>query len=204
VGLAPEQALALWAYAQGGVLLVEPPAADGAGFAPPLRRHALAHADRAAAWAFVLYLPSLPNDLPLTREPERAAALNAIAPRLSLDTGRLVDSDLWPALERDDLPAFGEALMTLRRLNGEVLTPLPRTPVDAAALRVMAAAQPAAWGQALTGHGLFALVRGAQGAADLRTALADQLPLGAGRVLVTIADVTGARDAVRTERPLLA
>ncbi len=202
LALAPEHALAHWAYAQGGALVVAPPAGPGV-FAPPLRRHALAHIDRAAAWAVVLYLPALPTDAPLTLEAERAAALHAAAPRLSAATARLLDDDVWPALERDDLPAFGRALMALHALNAALLPPLPPLSGAAAALATLAASGAAAWGRALTGHALFAFVRGAQAAANLRAALDARLPLGAGRVLITIADTTGARDTVRDQRPLL-
>jgi len=202
LALAPEHALALWAYAQGGALVVEPPAGPGQ-FARPLRRHALAHADRAAAWAVVLYLPGLLNDAPLTLEAERAAALHAAAPRLSAETGRLLDTDLWPALKRDDLAAFGRALLALHALNAALLPPLPTTAGDDEVLALMAASGAAAWGRALTGHGLFAFVRGAQAAAELRAALTARLALGAGRVLVTIADTDGAREAPRDQRPIL-
>ena len=95
--LGPEAALALWAYDQGGALLVAPPPASGS-FPVPLRHHALEHVDRAAAWAWVLYLPGLPNDAPLDVEIERARALHAAAARLNPETGRIVDEDLWPAL----------------------------------------------------------------------------------------------------------
>ncbi|MCC7359508.1 MAG: hypothetical protein IT317_08535 [Anaerolineales bacterium] len=200
--LAPEHALAVGAFAQGGALVVAPPAAPGA-FGPPLRRHALEHADRAAAWAWVLYLPALPPDAPLSVEPERAATLHAAAAARTPADSELLDMRLWPALEHDDLPAFGAALRELHAANAALLPPLPRGRVSDDLLDVMAASGAAAWGQALAGHALFAVVRGAQAAVALRAALLARLPLGAGRVLITIADIAGAGDVARAERPLL-
>ncbi len=202
VALAPEHALAVAAFQQGGVLQVAPPAALGA-FAAPLRRHALAHADRAQAWGFVLFLPDVAKDAALTLEGERAAALHAAAPALSPATGQTLDAELWPALERDDLTAFGRALLALHAANAALLPPLATTALEADMLTLLAASGAAAWGRALTGYGLFALVRGAPAAADLRAALTARLGLGPGRVLVTIADTDGARDTVRDQRPFL-
>ena len=200
--LAPEHALAVAAYAQGGALVVAPPAEPGA-FGPPLRRHNLEHPNRADAWAWVLYLPALPADSALTLEPERAAALHAAASALSPAAGDVLERSLLPALERDDLPAFGAALRELQAANAALLPPLPLDGVTADVLAVLAASGVAAWGPALTGHALFALVRGAPAAVDLRTALLSRLPPGAGRVLLTIAATTGARDVEHAQRPML-
>lgn len=144
----------------------------------------------------------------------RPAPRRCTPPRLSLDTSRLVADDLWPALERDDLAAFGRALLALHAATAALLPPLhaataalmPPLPADALTtdlLALIAGAGAAAWGQALTGHALFALVRGAEAAAALRAALTARLGWGAGCVLVTITDTTGARTARHAQRPLL-
>jgi predicted sugar kinase len=126
VGLQRRDALSVWGFAQGGVLLVDvsdaTPGEDAAyPFTSPVRRFELAHSDK-ETWVFVLILPRIPPDTPENLESDRLKALLKAAPHLSLESGQVLAAELWPALESDDLPAFGRALLVLRELNQAALT----------------------------------------------------------------------------------
>jgi predicted sugar kinase len=179
VGLQRQDALSVWGFAQGGVLLVDmsdvAPAENAAqSFTPPVRRFELAHSDK-ETWVFVLVLPRIPPDTPENLETERLEALLKAAPHLSTETGQVFTAGLWPALESDDLPAFGRALMALQELNQAALTrastPLPFTPDEQAIFDIMRAHNAAAWGRSATGLALYGLVKGARASVDMRNSL---------------------------------
>src|SRR5262249_55050089 len=115
LGLPPHDTLAVHGFHHGGLLLV---AAEDTKACPPLMRFELAHDDN-PSWAWVLHWPFPPPGTPASYEADRLDQLLAAAPHLSDETGRLVEYELWPALERDDMAAFGQALMAVQRLNRE-------------------------------------------------------------------------------------
>lgn len=201
-GLGPEWAFETHAYAQGGVLLVE---ASGSAAPAVLRRRTLAHRDD-SAWVFVLYLPRVPAGAPDRLEPDRRAVLLSALPHLSPDTGRLLETVLWPALEADDVDAFGRALRELQALNAQALAaaglsqPLPG---DLQALLDLCAAEgAAAWGRSLGGFALFALIRGKSPAVALRQKLVARVGYHGGTVMTAICDNQGARRAVHAAPPI--
>jgi predicted sugar kinase len=203
-GLGPEWGLETHAYAQGGVLLVEAP---WAGEAAPkaLRRQALAHPET-AAWVFVLYLPRVPAGAPDTLEAERRAALLSAIPRLSEETGRLVEAALWPALSADDLEGFGQALRDIQRLNAEALAAAGVAAAlsedEQALLALCEANGAAAWGRSPGGLGLFALIRGRTASVKLRQALVGRVGYHGGTVMAAITDNEGARHVVHGAAPI--
>ena len=125
------------------------------------------------------------------------------APHLSPETGRLVDEALWPALERDDMEAFGLALDALQDLNREALeqagTPSLTLPDTADVLDVLRQNGAAAWGQSATGLARFALIRGAQPSIDLRRALGRHLGYESGTIMASICDNSGARHTLSAD-----
>lgn len=203
-GLGPEDALAVHAYTQGGFLLVEAPGPAG-GAPAVLRRRSVAHKDE-AAWVFVLYLPRVPAEASPALETERLTALRAAAPHLSAESGRLLEQDLWPAMEADDIERFGQALRALQQLNQAALegagTAAPLSADERAILDIYGAGGAAAWGSSLTGLGLWALIRGAAPSVALRKQVADRVGIRAGTVTASIVDNRGARYAVHAKPPL--
>jgi predicted sugar kinase len=203
-GLGPADALAVHAYAQGGVLLVEAPGPAGA---PPavLRRQPLAHKDP-AAWVFVLYLPRPPAGTSPALESERLAALLGAAPHLSPESGRLLEQALWPALEGDDIARFGQALQMLQQLNQVALESAggaaPLSDDERGILEIYAASSAVAWGRSPTGLALWALIQGAAPSVALRKQVVDRVGIHAGTVMGSIVDNRGARYAVHDKPPL--
>jgi predicted sugar kinase len=203
-GLGPEWGLETQGYAQGGLLLVEAPwAAETAPKA--LRRQAVAHKAE-AAWAFVLYLPRVPAGTPDTLEASRRAALLSAIPHLSQETGRLLETALWPALAGDDLDGFGQALREIQRLNAEALAvagmAAPLSEDDQALLAICEAHGAAAWGRSPGGLALFALIRGKTPSINLRRALVERVGYHGGTVMAAITDNDGARNVVHDAPPI--
>lgn len=203
-GLGPEWGLETQGYAQGGLLLVEAP---WAGEAAPtvLRRQAVAHKAE-AAWAFVLYLPRVPAGTPESLEADRRAALLSAIPHLSPETGRLLETALWPALAQDDLDGFGRALREIQQLNAEALAaagaaaPLSETEQELLALAEAHGAE--AWGRSPGGLALFALIRGKTPSINLRKELVERVGYHGGTVMAAITDNDGARNVVHDAPPI--
>jgi predicted sugar kinase len=204
VGVGPEHALEVWGFDRGGVLLVDTETGSD-GVAPPLRRHSLLDQSYARAWAFVLLLPRQPGE---TADPDAGyfAKLRRAAPYLSTDSGQLLEDALWPALERDDIAAFGQALTELQALYGQALAqaglPALFSAEEQTALAVMREHDAVASGRSLAGAALYGLYRGAAATMAARETLSTQIGYYGGRVLATITDNEGARHTLRDMRPV--
>jgi predicted sugar kinase len=200
LGLASRDALAVYGFAHGGLLLM--PAETEAGAWPaPLRCYQLAHDDE-HAWVWVLHWPDTPPGTPPTLEADRMAQLLAAAPHLSAETGRLVEEELWPALERDDLAAFGQALTKFQALNREALaaagTPALSAPDTDGALRVLHENGAVAVGESAAGLARFGLIRGGPASVVLRKRLVEYVGYEGGTVMASVCDNQGARHTVET------
>ncbi len=194
LGLTVNDAPAVRGFDRGGVLLV--PAEPGPNRWPaPLRRFELAHPDD-TSWAWVLHWPFPPEGTAPTLEADRVAQLLAAAPHLSPETGRLVEDELWPALERDDLAAFGRALMAFQQLNRAALaqagTPVMVTPEAAGVLGVLRDHGALAWGESAAGLARFGIIRGGSPSVVLRRQLVDYVGYEGGTVMAAIGDNHGA------------
>jgi predicted sugar kinase len=198
VGLPPQDALEVWGYDRGGLLLVE--VGQRENFLPPLQRYEIAHSEQ-EAWAFVLVLPRVPDDTPETLEADRLKALLEAAPYLSADTGRIVAAELEPALAHNDLTAFGRSLMALQALNDEALAragvPPAYTSEEQAVLDIICEHGAVAWGRSATGLALYGLVKGARASIDLRHKLRHHLGFFGGRAMATITANTGASYVIK-------
>ncbi len=202
LGLGPQHALEVWGFDQGGLLLVETETAPGSVMPDLLRRREIAHEER-DAWAFVLFFPNVPDNTPETLEVDRLAALLQAAPHLSSESGRLVDQELWPAVENDDIETFGKSLLTLQQMNEEALakagSPLNITAADQSILNLMRDSGAVAWGQNLSGLSLYGLVKGGQASRDLRKKLRDHVGFFGGVSMATIADNRGVAETVKEQ-----
>lgn len=191
LGLDALAALEAATFAEGGLVQVNlsPSAPTGA-----LRRAPIQHEDN-AAWAVVLYLPRPAAHHADELEAERRTALVNAAPHLSPATATLVENQLWPAVQQDDFSAFSRALAELHALNAAALhaagTPLTSTPEAQTALDVIQAEGVVAYGQCLTGLGVYALVQGAEASQVLRKKLMAQLGYEAGTIMAAITDNGG-------------
>ena len=194
-----EDALAYWGFAEGGILLVELEAADGE-MPALLRRHELKHKDN-KAWAFIFFFPKVPSGIPESLESDRQVDLQQVALHLPDESGTLIEEVIWPALEQDDIDAFGNGLMQLKKMNDEALAqarPIPDTDVDSQKIfGVFQEVGAVAWGGSLTGIGLFGLVRGAQASRDIRARLLRAIGYMSGHFDVTITNNEGAQHVVK-------
>ncbi len=199
LGLPAEDALALWAFDRGGWLVADlrPDARP-----EPVARRAIEHAPE-AAWVWVLVLPRPPQDTPENIEAERLAKLGRAAPHLSADTGRLLESELLPAIEQDQIERFAQGLAAIEALTLEALAQVgaavPPSTAEQATLEVMRSYGALASGRCLTGLGLYGLVRGAAASQTLRRHLSAHLGPFGGTVLATIVSNTGARHTISDE-----
>jgi predicted sugar kinase len=190
LGLAPHDTLAVHGFDHGGVLLV------AAESAQPLKRFELAHGDDDHSWAWVLHWPFPAEGTPPTYEGDRLDHLLAAGPHLSNETGRLVEEDLWPALEGDDMAAFGQALMGVQRLNRAALaaagTPPASAPSTEGVLKVLADSGCLAWGESAAGLAPFGLIRGGPASLAVRRQLVAHVGYEGGSVTAAICDNRGA------------
>jgi predicted sugar kinase len=190
VGLAEDEVLEIHAFAQGGLLLVNEQG-------ELLRRHPIAHTDEADDWVFVFVLPRPSAATPETLERDQRVALRMAARHLGAETAGIITADLWPAVERDDIAAFAQALTGIHALNQAALdragwlTPL--SPHEQAILDMMRDAGALAAGRTLAGLGLYGLIRGGGPSRDLRRALTERLGYFGGTVMASICDNNGAR-----------
>ena len=202
LGLGPEHALEVWGFQHGGFLLAN--AHQLEAHALP-RRHVLAHDDK-QAWGFVMLLPPMPPDTPETLEATHLRMMLEASAHISPQTEQVVNEALWPALEQNDLPAFGSALMMIQSLNQAGLAaagvPLRFTPEEQAVLDLFHDQGAFAWGRSLTGSALFGLVRGASHSVEVRRHLSKLVGIYGGRVMATITDNVGARHTLRDQRPI--
>jgi beta-ribofuranosylaminobenzene 5'-phosphate synthase len=190
VGLADDEALEAHAFAQGGLLLVDEHGAL-------LRRYAIAHSDEADDWVLVFVLPRPPAATPETLERNKRAALHAAARHLGTETSTIITADLWPAVERDDIEAFAQALARIQELNQAALAragqPAALTPQEQMILDSMRGAGALTAGRTLAGLGLYGLIKGGGPSRELRRALTERLGYFGGTVMASICDNNGAR-----------
>lgn len=181
LGLPPSRNGEIAAYQAGGLTLtgMRHPAEHRV---PVLRRAEIAHPER-DAWAFVLYFPQPPENTPETYEDERL--------QTCLQTGAPAPAslaeDIFAAVQNNDLAAFGQGLMSLRQR-----TPHSVAQDSQAILDLMGQSGAFAWGQCLTGYGLWALVKGGDASRALRKKISDHVGFFGGRVMATITDNRGA------------
>jgi predicted sugar kinase len=194
VGLSPDEALETHAFAQGGLLLVD----DEGNLR---QRQAIAQHDETGDWVFVFVLPRVPPGTPETLEVDRRRALHEAAGYLSLDSGRILAAELWPAVANDDIAACAGALAELRALNDDALGRAGRlvalTAEEQAILEVMSAHGALAWGRCLAGLGLYGLIEGGGPSRELRRALTAHLGYFGGTVMASLCDNEGAKHQIR-------
>jgi predicted sugar kinase len=199
--LRPADALAYWGFARGGLLLVEVKA-ENKEMPLLLRRHELKHKDK-QAWAFVSFFPRVPDGTPESLEYERQEELLKVMSDLPESSGRMIDEQIWPALEQDDITAFGAGLMALRKLNEEIVQQakiVPETIENSERIgTVFREGGAVAWGQNLHGLTLFALVQGATASQQIRANLLRVVGYTQGQFNATITDNEGARYLIRQE-----
>jgi predicted sugar kinase len=190
VGLSAEEALETHAFAAGGLLLI-----DDTGSV--WRRARLADHDEAHDWVFVLVLPRVAPGTPDTLEDDRRSALMAATAHLDPATGRIAAEELWPAVERDDIAAFAQALAAIRTANDAALERAGHSSAfsadEQAIGAIMRAGGALAWGRTLTGLGFYGLIEGGGPSRELRRALTEHIGLFGGTVMATLADNAGAQ-----------
>ena len=200
--LKPQQALEVWGFDRGGLLLVDTKPDREDTIPPLLRRQEIEHSEK-EAWAFIFHFPDIPEGTPKTFETDRQSALLQAAPHLSIESGRLVDEALWPAVENDDIETFGTGLLTLHHMNEEALakagTPLNITDEDQAVLDLMRDSGAVAWGQNLTGISSYGLIKGGKASRILRKKLRDHVGFFGGLILATITDNRGVAETIKDE-----
>lgn len=190
--------LTIHAAQNGGVVLVELE-----GDRPQLLRHkALKHREN-EAWAFVLHFPNLPDGTPDSLERDRLNLIKKAAPKLDHESEAIMLDQLWPALEREDIGAFGKALMRLRGLNQQVLQQVGEYPSisegQQKVYKLFEEEDALAYGESFTGIALFALVHGATPTQLVRKRLLKEIGYHAGSYIASITDNEGVRHKIVEE-----
>jgi predicted sugar kinase len=190
-GLQDPSGLHAHAFAGGGLLLVN------GGLIK--QRATIAHEHEDDTWVFVLVLPKEPDDLLETFEADRRSQLIGAARHLSHG----VDAEgavLFDALARDDFDAFVRALAHIHAANEAALATSGHvralTNQDRDILSFMRANGAAFAGRALTGLGLYGLVKGGPTSRALRKSLTQHLGYFGLLVMASICDNRGARTKI--------
>ncbi len=198
IRLKPQNALELWGFDQGGLLLVE---FDSSSEEMPAlaRRQEIQHQEK-EDWAFVLHLPRIPKGTPKNLETQRLEDLLKTAPNLSNKSGELLEA-LWSAVDADNLENFADALGALSKLNDDALVSAgvsaPQSPEEQAILDMMRENGALACGRSATGFALYALVKGSAATVSLRHALRAHVGYSGGTAMATITDNLGAQVVVK-------
>jgi predicted sugar kinase len=202
LNLPPENALEIYGFDRGGLLLVDIVPGTDNTLPALLRRHEIDHPEK-EAWAFVFYFPNTPAGASPTLEAEQRLALWNAASFLSSESGRLIDEALWPAVESNDFDAFSHSLLSLHQLNLEALaqagTPQQISPENEPILTLMRQSRAIACGQNLTGLSLYGLVQGGPASRELRQKIRNYVGYFGGTVMATITANRGVAETVRDE-----
>lgn len=198
--LKPHQALEVWGFDRGGLLLVEHPS-EGEGMPGLVRRHAIQAEDKADDWVFVCFFPKVPAGAPEDLERQRLGALLEAAPFLDQEALGQHSDGLWSALAGADFEGFAASLMRVQDLNREALahsgTPERWSDKERDVLALMQQHGARAWGRSFAGLGLYGLIRGAKPSVELRRRLRPQIDVHEGILMATIPDNEGARHTIR-------
>ena len=200
--LKPHDALALWGYAQGGLLLVEA-TAESKQTPSLIQRHEIDYTHENDAWAFVFYFPRVSSQTTaVSLEADRLQAGLQATAQLSVESGS-VAKELFTAVSQKDFSAFGQSLMSLQAMNQEALTAVGKartlSETEQGILAVMQENGAVAWGQMYAGLGFYGLVYGGQASRVLRKKIQDYVGYGGGIVMATIAANSGARAILQDE-----
>jgi predicted sugar kinase len=196
LSLGPQSALEVNAYAPSGIFLCRVPDSGDDVAASPLSHYVLPHR-HANAWAFAMFHPLAPEGTPPSLEADRILELLGAAPYLSAETGRIATTELWPALEGDDIARFGRALREIQSLNHQALTlagqPVSFTPVEQSIQDTFQNQGAHAWGRSPTGLAMYGLVQGETAAAEMKKKLLALMGHYNGTTMSTAIDTEGAR-----------
>jgi predicted sugar kinase len=177
------------AFVGGGLLLVNN---DGL----LKQRATIVHEYEDDTWVFVLALPKEPDDLAETFEAGERSKLIAAARHLPHTIGASCAA-LLDAVARDDFDTFAGALAHLHAANEAALAadghPIPLTEQERDILGFMRANGAAFAARALTGLGLYGLVKGGPASRTLRKALTQHLGYFGPLVMASICDNHGAK-----------
>lgn len=173
------------AFAQGGLLLMN---AHG----DVHRRATISHACEDDDWVFVLALPHAPDGIADDFEAQQRAALRHATQHLPT----FHDDVLFDTVTHDDFNAFADALAEIHVANEAALAasgqPIELTGQDRDILDFMRANGAVMCGRALTGLGLYSLIKGGPASRNLRKALTDHLGYFGPLVMASICDNQGA------------
>ena len=158
------------------------------------QRTTLPQGDENEDWVFVLVLPREPDDIADDFEAQQLLALRRAALHLSPTAHA---TDLFAAAERRDFPAFARHLDEIHAANISALVasghPIEMTDVERSILDLMAANGATVSHRALTGLGLYGLIKGGPASRKLRAILTQQLTYFGPLVMATLCDNEGAR-----------
>ncbi|MCA9967219.1 MAG: hypothetical protein KC423_23385 [Anaerolineales bacterium] len=195
LGLTVRDGLALAAFKQGGLLLVDMASGE------VVQRLAITHERDREAWSLVLFFPRTPPDIDPHFEALQYAALQQAAPAVSEKTGDLVTRDMKKAVQLRDEVAFGQALLLLQQTTNQALAQMGRlvelTAEEQGVVEIMQHSGAIAWGRSATGLALFGLIKGADASRQLRAAVMKQVGYFGGLVMATITDNEGSRLVVK-------
>jgi predicted sugar kinase len=183
------QTLSGHAFLYGGVSLV-----NDDGFAS--RQAKIVHKDEDDDWVFVFVLHKAPDDLDDDDESRRLRDLRLSSSFLEHATD-LQAQQLFEAIDKDDFVLFTRSLDAIHAANELALMKnghaLSITPDEQTIFDIMRDNGALAWGRALTGMGLYGLVKGAGPSREMRQTLTKHLGYFGPVIMASICDNEGAK-----------
>lgn len=190
-------------FAEGGFVIdggkpTTPPENKGLEDVPPLLVRQLVPED----WNFIIAIPDVPKGLSGVREKLAFKELPKGKASHAKETSRLVLMQLLPALIKDDIIRFGEALTQIQILVGDAFSKAQggryASPVVSKCVNAMLEAGAVGAGQSSWGPTCYGLVRGLKAASKVKTAVSEVMgaPSG-GTTFIATANNQGAQITTR-------
>jgi beta-RFAP synthase len=152
-------------------------------------------------WNFIIAIPDVPMGLSGIREKHAFQELPKGKTSHARETSRLVLMQLLPALIRDDINRFGEALTRIQILVGDAFSKAQggrfASPEVAKCVDTMIKAGAVGAGQSSWGPTCYGLVRGLKAASKVKTAVSNIMGNSGGTIFITTANNQGAQITTR-------
>lgn len=152
-------------------------------------------------WNFIIAIPDVPKGLSGNREKHAFQELPKGKASHARETSRLVLMQLLPALIRDDIDRFGEALTRIQILVGDAFSTAQAgrfaSPEVAKCVDTMIKAGAVGAGQSSWGPTCYGLVRGLKAATEVKTAVSKVMGSSHGTTFIATANNQGAQITTR-------
>ncbi|MFX0077931.1 MAG: beta-ribofuranosylaminobenzene 5'-phosphate synthase family protein [Candidatus Hermodarchaeota archaeon] len=185
-------------FAEGGFVVdggkpTSTPEGKGSVVVPPLLIRQPVPED----WNFIIAIPDVPKGLSGVREKHAFQELPKGKASHAQETSRLVLMQLIPALIRNDIGRFGEALTRIQILVGDAFSKAQggrfASPEVEKCVDTMLKAGAVGAGQSSWGPTCYGLVRGLKAASKVKTSVSKAMGDSGGTTFITLANNQGAQ-----------